>query len=73
MSPFKHLIEVDENCEIAIRSNINAKYIFVLNYSSKKVKSKLYRECIDHYKNQMCRGEFELGEYVKKVFKLINL
>ena len=68
-SPYQNLIEVPECCELAVRTNENGKFLFVLNYSKEEVKLVLKEELVDVYTGNTCKGKQALAPYGTCVYK----
>ena len=47
LNPYKDLLTLPKECEIAIRKKDNTEYIFILNYSKDEKTIYLHKECID--------------------------
>ena len=70
IDPWKELIELPADCEIAVREKNDAKYIFVLNYSSEKQDITLKTRMIDLYTTSYSEGMIALEPYETKVYQL---
>ena len=70
IDPWKELIELPADCEIAVREKNDAKYIFVLNYSSEKQNITLKTRMTDLYTTAESEGEVALEPYETKVYQI---
>lgn len=70
IDPWKELIELPADCEIAVREKNDAKYIFVLNYSSEKQDITLKTRMIDLYTTSYSEGMITLEPYETKVYQM---
>jgi beta-galactosidase len=66
--PFRDIIEVPENCEIACRRKGTKDYFFVLNYTKETVLISLKKECRCLFEGKLVSGTVELRPYETAVF-----
>lgn len=69
-TPYKDLLEVPKECEIAVRSKDGERYLFVLNYSKEPVRILFHKESLDLYTKETVSGEKILEGYGTMVVKL---
>ncbi len=69
-TPYKNLLEVPKECEIAVRSKGGERYLFVLNYSKEPVRILFHKEGLDLYTKETVSGEKILEGYGTMVVKL---
>lgn len=69
-APYADIIEIPEDCELAVREKTGIKYIFVLNYKKESVKIKLHKELVNMYSGVLESGEIEVLGYGTRVYKL---
>jgi beta-galactosidase len=67
-APYRGVIELPEDCEIAVRGKDGKKYIFVLNYSKKSQTVVLKKQLTDLYSGKPLSGALELAPYGTAVF-----
>ncbi len=67
--PYRELIELPEECEIAVRENENGKYLFILNYSDHDVTIHLKRSMHHMFEQQEWTGKHALHKYEAIVLK----
>ncbi len=70
IAPYRDVIHVPENCEIAVRVKGEDRYLFVLNYDKKPAQIKLCRKATDLYTGQEVFGQIQLEGYETLVVKL---
>ena len=70
IAPYRDVIHVPENCEIAVRVKGEDRYLFVLNYDKKPAQIKLCRKATDLYTGQEVSGQIQLEGYETLVVKL---
>ncbi|PHV69239.1 beta-galactosidase [Sporanaerobium hydrogeniformans] len=70
-NPYEDYIRVPQECEIAVRSKEDKKYIFILNYSKKPVTVELKKEMLNMYHGKMEQGIVSLEGYGSRVFKCL--
>ncbi len=68
-SPYENLVELPDSCELAVRQKDSDKFIFILNYSSEKVKIKLLKHMLNMYTGENIIGELMLQGYETLVLK----
>lgn len=68
--PFKQYINAPEECEIAIRTLEDRKYLFVLNYMKTPVQIELKDSFINMYNEQKEVGLVEIEAYGTRVYKI---
>jgi beta-galactosidase len=66
--PYRGVIELPEDCEIAVRGKDDKKYLFVLNYSKRSQTVVLKKELTDLYSGKVLSGAIELAPYGTAVF-----
>jgi beta-galactosidase len=69
-APHANVIEVSEECEIALRVKGDKKYYFILNYSKKAAAITLKQEMRDLYSGKTVTGGIELPPYGTAVYSL---
>jgi len=69
-NPYGDIIDVPEDCEIAVRGKGEQKYIFVLNYSKQAKRVTLKKQMTDLYTAKTVSGAFELPPYGTAVFSV---
>ena len=70
-SPYKEIIRLSEDCELALRQKGEETYLFVLNYAHENSDITLNKEMFDLYSGENAIGDFTLLPYETKVYKLI--
>lgn len=70
ISPYKNLVRLPSECEIAVRVNNDKQFIFVLNYSKGEAEIKLENEMIDLFSGKNQNGTIVLKPYEAKVYYL---
>ena len=68
--PWSDVIELPEDCEIAVREKDGARYVFVLNYAWSAQKIALKRPVTDMDSGERAEGEVLLRAFETKVYKL---
>jgi beta-galactosidase len=67
--PYRHIIELPESCEIALREKENARFFFVLNYSPEPAVITLKEKLRDLYSGTTISGKAELPPFGTAVFE----
>ncbi len=63
VSPYKDVADVSPECEIAVRSKGNRKFLFILNYGKDDAEVTLHRDVTDLYTGQKISGVQKLCGY----------
>lgn len=61
--PYRELIELPEECELAVRKKQDTEYLFLLNYSSQPLSLKLKQPLYNLYADTVWEGVCELEKY----------
>jgi beta-galactosidase len=69
-SPFKELIDVPPECELAIRQKDSESYLFALNFADGVIDINLKQPMLDVFSGEQCKGQIKLGAFGVKVFVL---
>ena len=69
-NPYRDIVTVPEECEIAVRSKNGVRYLFVLNYESIQVEITLHRKGTDLYTGNEIEGSQTLDGYGTMVIRL---
>ncbi len=69
-NPYKEIIEVPQECEIAVRSKKGRKFLFVLNYGKKPVTIHLKESLINLYEGGKEAGSVEIEPYGTRVYEI---
>ncbi|HIT89849.1 MAG TPA: beta-galactosidase [Candidatus Merdenecus merdavium] len=67
--PYRDIIKLPKECEIAVREKNGVEYFFVLNYASYKVNIDLKEEMEDLYHGDIVKDNIVLAPYETKVYK----
>lgn len=70
LEPYAELIQVPEECEIAVRRKGDREYLFVLNFSKNRQEICLQREMTDMDFDENVSGAVALAPYETKVYRL---
>ena len=70
LDPYEDLVELPEECEIAVREKDGKQYLFVLNYSSKPRSIVLKRCVLDLDSREEVQGNISLAAYGTKVYRI---
>lgn len=73
LAPFSDLIQLPEECEIAVREKEERTYIFVLNYSDRPQDIVLCSTMTDMSSSEVSKGKVILKPYETKVYKTMLL
>jgi beta-galactosidase len=68
--PYRHIVEVPESCEIAVRRKENNRYLFVLNYARQSYTITFKQEVQDLYTKKPVIGAVELPAYGTGVYRI---
>ncbi|MGN0356138.1 MAG: beta-galactosidase [Muricoprocola sp.] len=68
LTPYAELIQLPEECELAVKEKNGKQYLFVLNYSSKEQKITLKKNMTDMDTKAEAMGEIVLKAYETKVY-----
>lgn len=68
LTPYAELIQLPEECELAVKEKNGKQYLFVLNYSSKEQKITLNKSMTDMDTKAEATGEIVLKPYETKVY-----
>ncbi len=69
LSPYGNVIELPQECELAIRVKDGVEYIFVLNYAWTSTQVNIKEELFNMYNNEKQSGVLQLKPYETVVFK----
>lgn len=69
-TPYKAIIEVPAECEIAVRSKEDKKYLFVLNYGKKQAVIQLKKSLMNLYEGLQEDGIVDIEPYGTRVYEL---
>jgi beta-galactosidase len=69
-NPYRDIVTVPEECEIAVRSKNGVRYLFVLNYEKHPVEITLHRKGTDLYTGNEIEGSQTLAGYGTMVIRL---
>ncbi len=69
LSPYKEVLELPKDCELAVKEKNGNEYFFVLNFSGESQKIDLRKEMIDMDTRESACGEVVLAPYETKVYK----
>ena len=69
-NPYRDIVTVPEECEIAVRSKNGVRYLFVLNYEKHPVEITLHRKGTDLYTGNEIEGSQTLDGYGTMVIRL---
>ena len=69
-NPYRDIVMVPEECEIAVRSKNGVRYLFVLNYEKHPVEITLHRKGTDLYTGNEIEGSQTLDGYGTMVIRL---
>ncbi|NLV62377.1 MAG: beta-galactosidase [Clostridiaceae bacterium] len=69
LSPYRHILEIPESCELAVREKDDAEYLFVLNYSKGTQKIELKQQLFDLYEQKTVTGSVILNPYETKIYR----
>lgn len=70
LSPYRHIVEAPEGCEIAVRSKEGQRFLFVLNYEKTPAEILLHGSGINLYTGEPVTGPQTLEKYGTLVVKL---
>lgn len=70
LEPYQSIVELPQECEIAVRKKGREQYLFVLNYSSKPQNIQLRQTVEDMDDGHTAMGSVELDAYGTKVYRL---
>ncbi len=70
--PYKDILELPSECEIAVRKKAGKKYIFVLNYGKKPAAILLKQSLMNLYEGVYEAGRVEIEPYGTRVYELIS-
>lgn len=70
ITPYKYLVTLPEECEIALREKDGTQYLFVLNYSEHAQNVVLHKEVTDLDDLSTVQGDVELKPYGTKVYRV---
>lgn len=68
-TPWQHVVELPESCEIAVREKNGTQYLFVLNYSAQPAAIFLKETLTDLLTGKRAAGQLELPAYGVMVFR----
>ncbi len=68
--PYRNIVEVPENCEIAIRQKEGHRYLFLLNYASAESMVRIKTPLQNLLTGETESGNIEMGKYGVKVYKV---
>ncbi len=68
-SPYSNVLELPEECELAVREKDGVEYIFVLNYSKENKSIKVKENLLNLYNDEVVNGDKVLSPYETIVFK----
>jgi len=69
LSPYQHILEIPESCELAVREKDNMEYLFVLNYEKETRKIELKQPLFDLYEQKIASGSVILNPYETKIYR----
>jgi beta-galactosidase len=69
ISPYRQLLELPEAVELAVRTDGEIDYLFILNYKDVKVDIKLNKALQELISNEECEGHITLKPYDVKILK----
>lgn len=71
ISPYSGIIDLEENCEIAVRSSGNGKkYMFVLNYSKEEAYINLKKTVKDIFTKEELSGKIAIAPYGTVIYEI---
>lgn len=68
-SPYKDILELPRECEVAVREKDGTKYYFVLNYKKTPVKLQVKQALVDLYTGETVSGQVELEAFDTRVYR----
>jgi beta-galactosidase len=69
VSPYRDVLDIPETCELAVRSNESARYLFVLNYLKTPAELQVHVPCTDVLAGQEVSGKVQIPGYGVLVLK----
>lgn len=72
-TPYKNILELPKECELAVREKENIQYIFVLNYSAEDKNIILKEKLLNLYNNKEIIGDIVLKAFETIVLKKVNI
>lgn len=72
LSPFDHLVELPDTCEIAVREKNQRQYLFVLNFAAEPQTVVLHKNMTDLDNREQIIGDVTLPAYGTKVYHITN-
>lgn len=69
LSPYRHVLEVPQSCELAVREKDGMEYLFVLNYEKEAQKIEIKQPLFDLYEQKIVCGSVILNPYETKVYR----
>ncbi len=69
LSPYRHVLEVPQSCELAVREKDGMEYLFVLNYEKEAQKIEIKQPLFDLYEQKIVSGSVILSPYDTKVYR----
>ena len=67
--PYRELLTLSKDCELAVRVKDGVKYFFLLNYTGATKRATIRRPMIDLERQEKVSGELSLMPYEVKVLK----
>lgn len=71
-NPYADVLEVSKECEICVKEQEGAYYVFVLNYAAEKQNIVLKRTMTDMDNRECVHGDVVLKPYETKVYKILS-
>ncbi len=69
ITPYADVLELPQECELAVRKKDGRKYYFVLNYKKTPVKIQVKEALVDLYTGETIRGQMELEAFGTRVYR----
>jgi len=69
ISPYGHVLDIPEGCELAVREKGDTEYLFVLNYCKETQKIELKQQLFDLNEQKPVSGQVVLGPYETRVYR----